>query len=144
MKVVVDANIFISAIINQKGRIHEVFAISRNKRKFFTPSILLEEIRRHKTKIISYTYLTVGEFDEILNFLLSRIKVIEDSSIPVELRRKALLLLKNIDEEDATYIALTMYLNAKLWTGDKKLISGLKKKNFDSFISVNELLNLIS
>jgi predicted nucleic acid-binding protein len=36
-------------------------------------------------------------------------------------------------------VALTLFLEGKLWTGDKKLINGLKEKGFKQFIKTSEL-----
>jgi len=38
--------------------------------------------------------------------------------------------VKNIDEDDASFIALYFYERHKLWTGDKKLIKGLTAKGY--------------
>ena len=32
--------------------------------------------------------------------------------------------------------------NCKLWTGDKKLINGLKKKNYHDILTTNDLLSI--
>ncbi|MCF8337909.1 MAG: hypothetical protein K9I74_07995 [Bacteroidales bacterium] len=39
-------------------------------------------------------------------------------------------------------MALTNHLNAKLWTGDKKLVSGLQDKGYTKTIPTDELYNL--
>jgi predicted nucleic acid-binding protein len=41
------------------------------------------------------------------------------------------------------HVALSLYIEGKLWTGDKKLIKGLSKKGFMDFITTNELLKYI-
>jgi predicted nucleic acid-binding protein len=51
-------------------------------------------------------------------------------------------LVSGIDENDALFVALTNHLNAKLWTGDKKLISDLINKGYTRTISTNELNDL--
>jgi len=45
-------------------------------------------------------------------------------------------LCKDIDESDTPFVALTIELKALLWTGDKKLKEGLKKKGFISFFEL--------
>jgi predicted nucleic acid-binding protein len=55
---------------------------------------------------------------------------------------RAIKIANDIDENDVLFVALTNHLNAKLWTGDKKLISGLKGKGYTNAISTNELYNM--
>jgi predicted nucleic acid-binding protein len=50
-----------------------------------------------------------------------------------------LTLISSFDESDALFVALTNHINGKLWTGDKKLISGLQKKRYLKTISTNDL-----
>ena len=47
-------------------------------------------------------------------------------------------LCKDIDETDTPRVALTLELDGLLWTGDKKLKDGLKKKGLNKFFELNE------
>lgn len=58
--------------------------------------------------------------------------------------KQAYELLKDIDEKDTPYIAYALKFKCKLWTGDKKLVNGLKKKNRSLTISTNELYELLN
>lgn len=40
-------------------------------------------------------------------------------------------MTKDVDEYDAPFIALSLELEAPLWTGDKKLIKGLERKGVE-------------
>lgn len=51
-------------------------------------------------------------------------------------------ITKGIDIDDTDFVALTKFLKATLWTGDKVLYNGLKKKNFKKLINTAELLAL--
>lgn len=41
--------------------------------------------------------------------------------------------------DDIAFVAMSIYLDAKLWTGDKKLIIGLQKYGFKRIITTEEL-----
>jgi len=40
-----------------------------------------------------------------------------------------------VDEYDTTYVALALELEAELWTSDKTLEAGLRKKGFTQFFN---------
>ena len=52
-------------------------------------------------------------------------------------------LTKDIDEDDCEFIALTDHIKGRFWSGDKELHKGLAKKNWDRFISTNELYEIV-
>ena len=47
--------------------------------------------------------------------------------------------MKNADERDDHYVALALHLRCPLWTGDKKLVTGLRKKGFELVMTTEEL-----
>ena len=44
-------------------------------------------------------------------------------------------LVYDVDPDDALFVALTNHLMANLWTGDKRLFFGLKKKGFSQILT---------
>jgi predicted nucleic acid-binding protein len=52
-------------------------------------------------------------------------------------------IVGDIDIDDTKFVALAEHAKAKLWTGDKKLILGLAKKNWKRLIATDELYTLI-
>ncbi len=52
------------------------------------------------------------------------------------------MLTHDFDIFDKPFVALSLELNAPLWTGDKKMVKGLNSKNFQMLISSNELNKL--
>jgi predicted nucleic acid-binding protein len=65
-----------------------------------------------------------------------------ESTIPFEFWQKAADFVRDIDMDDITFVALSLFLDIKLWTGDKLLIGGLTKKGFKNIITTQEMLQL--
>jgi predicted nucleic acid-binding protein len=139
MKIVVDSNIVFSAILNSQGKIGQLIINGSKHFKLFTVGLLKEEILNHKTKILSISGLTQKQFDKSLKVITDRINFVDEILISDIDIQKALDLVSGIDENDTLFVALTNHLNAKLWTGDKKLVSGLKKKGYTKTISTDDL-----
>lgn len=122
-------------MIGPDGTISDLIFNSHGILNFFSPESIEEELLRHRAKLAYYSKLSANEIDKLYNSLIKRIEVINLSAVSDESWKKAVELVKEIDEFDAPFLALTIELKAILWTGDKKLISGLKKKGFDAIIS---------
>ena len=65
-----------------------------------------------------------------------------ESTIPFGYWQKAADLVRDIDMDDITYVALSLFLDIKLWTGDKLLIGGLTKKGFKNVVTTQAMLQL--
>ncbi len=142
MKIIVDSNIVFSAILNSQGKIGQLIINGSKHFKFFTVGLLKEEILEHKNKILSISGFTLQQFEKSFLTITNRIKFVDEILISDKDLKKAVALVVGIDENDTLFVALTNHLNAKLWTGDKKLISGLQKKGYTRTISTNELYDL--
>lgn len=142
MKIVVDSNILFSAILNSQSRIGQVIINNSNFFQFYSVLLLKEEIKLHKDKIRSITGFTNQQFLISFQKITSRIIFIEDILIPDEVISEAVDLVAGIDEKDSLFVALANYMNAKLWTGDKKLTSGLISKGYTRTISTNDIYDL--
>ncbi len=44
--------------------------------------------------------------------------------------------------DDIAFVVLAEYLDAKLWTGDKKLLAGLEKCGFNRIVKTEEIFNM--
>ena len=60
-------------------------------------------------------------------------QVAEHTPIPLGDWIQARRLCSDVDEKDTPFIALTIHLNARLWTEDAELKRGLRAKGFDHF-----------
>lgn len=139
MNVVVDTNIIISALLNIDSNIAGILLDKKNKFQFFAISNLKEEVQNHKAKIVQYSGFTNTQFNKTIKILYSEINFIPIDEIPNSILFKSRKLTKDIDFEDMHFVALAIHLKIKLWTGDKKLITGLKAIGFERLITTQEL-----
>ena len=128
MKIVIDANVEELSIVTSAN--HEVYLCR----------FIGVELFKHKEKIMKYSQLREEQIIDAYQLLLENTKAIHEYEIPVEVYKKAENLCKTVDPKDTVYVAATLFLDACLWTGDKKLREGLAKKGFTNTISTAELL----
>jgi len=139
MKIIVDTNIVFSAILNSQGKIGQLIINGSKFFTFYTVGQLKDEIKEHKEKILNISGFTNQQFIKSYETITKRITFVDEILISDKELLKALDLVREIDENDAIFVGLTNHINGKLWTGDKKLISGLKKKRYLKTISTDEL-----
>ena len=144
MKIIVDANIVFSAILNTNIRIAQILIYENPKFQFYSCDYLQTEILKHTEKLLKLTNLSLGELLELENFITHNITFINEHLLPEKLIEETQILLQNIDPFDVPFVALANHLDAKLWTGDKKLYNPLKEQNFKNIISTIELSVLIN
>lgn len=142
MKVVVDSNIVFSAMLNPESSIGDIILNSQDTFSFYACEYLREEIMDHKDKIIKLTGYNEREYSEVLLLVYKQVDFFSESTIPFEFWQKAADLVRDIDMDDITFVALSLFLDIKLWTGDKLLIGGLSKKGFKNIITTQEMLQL--
>jgi len=126
-------------MIGPDGTISDLIFNSHGILNFFSPESIEIELQRNRLKLAKYSKLTSNEIDKLYNSLMKRIEIIDLSAISNESWNRAVDLVKDIDQFDAPFLALTIELKAVLWTGDKKLISGLRKKGFNDILNTQEL-----
>lgn len=137
MKAVIDSNIIFSAIIS--GKQFYVDIIQSNE--FYTPDIVFIELEKYETRIIEKSRLPIEDFRKFVKMLFEEIVVIPKMAISKENWQKAYNLCKDVDEKDTPFIALSIELSMPLWTNDKSLTEGLKTRNFNQFISTEQLMS---
>ena len=142
MKLVVDTNVIFSALLKSGSK--ELYILKKSNFQFFIPKVVFIELFKYKEKILRYSNLTEDEILELLYVILESIKVVDEMQIPYEFRKLSYELTKDVDVKDAIFVALALALNAKIWTGDKKLREHLIKNNKeDLIISTKELLHFL-
>src|SRR5450631_2637647 len=100
------------------------------------------EIRKHWNKLKKISKLTDVELETAYDKMLTKLAFINEELIPQNDWQKAETLVADIDLDDTDFVALTIYLKASLWTGDKLLYEGLKTKRFRTVYNTLDLIKL--
>lgn len=136
MKVVVDTNIIFSALLREDNRYARAIIKNEGSHDFYGVYFTIVELFKHKERIKQYSNLSEEDILETLYELLKHIHMVNDEIISIPVWKEAMQLTHDIDIKDVPNIALTIELEAKLWTNDSILKKGLKAKGFDDFIDL--------
>lgn len=139
MRIVVDTNIVFSAILNTNSKIAIILLTPKSRLNFYSTEQLIREIEAHKERIRKISNYSDYELGRIIKLITSKIRFINLRLIPKESYQLAESLTNDIDIDDTEFVALTNHIKGKLWSGDKELQKGLKKKGWNKFISIDEL-----
>lgn len=142
MNIVVDTNIIFSAILNPNGKIGDLLLDPLDRFAFFAPDFLTTELARHHKKLISLSKLSESDILFLKKLVLSKVTLVVLDTVSEESWMKAFQLVKQIDEFDAPFVALSLNMNSYLWSGDKKLKNGLKDLGYDKVIETDSLLEI--
>ena len=133
MNVIVDTNILFTALLKENSSMADILINPESEDTFFLPRYAFVELFKHKEKIIQFTKLSEENLLETLHLLLKQVQFIDEDMIALQSFIDAHKLVHEIDEKDLFFVAMTIELNAYLWTGDKRLIRGLQAKGFHKF-----------
>jgi len=142
MKIVIDTNILFSALINVNSNIGNLILNGSKHFEFYSINFMLFEINKHFDKLLKLSKLSQNDLEELLQILSNKINFYDENDLPISVRKVAFNLVREIDLNDLYFVALGEHINAKLWTGDKKLINGLQHKNYSKLITTKELIEL--
>ena len=145
MRVVVDTNIVFSAMLNPSATIGQIIIYGQRHQQFefFAPNLLKEEIKRHRGRLIQASKaIDETTFEDIRDEMFSCIQFISEEQIPYEFWNNAIPFVRDVDMDDIAFVALAEYLDGRLWTRDKKLLSGLEKRGFPNIITTEEIANM--
>jgi predicted nucleic acid-binding protein len=142
MKIVVDTNIIFSALLNTNSTIGDLIFNSDKHFEFYSCSYMRYEIKKHWGKLKKISKLSDIQLQESYNLILSKINFINEEIIPKETWLIAEAITINIDIDDTDFLALSKFLKASIWTGDKILYNGLKTNKFKKILNTKELMEL--
>jgi predicted nucleic acid-binding protein len=144
MKIIVDTNVIFSAILSADGKIGQLIFYGQQQFDFYAPNLVKAEVKRHQAKLIELGQLSLEDFEYLRDEVFSCLKFISEEQIPFLYWHNAIPLVRATDMDDIAFVVLSEYLDAKLWTSDKKLLKGLKKMGFQRAVVTDELFNLLS
>ena len=143
MRIIVDTNIVFSALLNSNSRIGRLLLDSRDKFRFYSCKYLQKEIHRHLGKIRHYSGLSNDDLSELIALVESRIFFLDEDLLPATVIIEAKEYVKDVDFDDFAFVAVAINLDAWLWTGDKKLSTGLRQKGYSRIISTADLWDML-
>ncbi len=142
MRIIVDTNIIFSALLNSDGNIGDLLFNSGGVFDFYSCSYMRLEIQKHWQRLKQISGLDDERLEVSYIQVLSKLNFINEEIINSEIWVTAENLVKEIDIDDADFVALTLFLDGYLWTGDKVLYGGLRRSGFTQMFNTAELFNV--
>lgn len=135
MSIILDSNIFFSAII-KNAITREI--ITKSKQDFLMPLIVFEEFKKYKEEIIRKSGLDYLSFRQVVIKVMKYIKLVKDKQFE-NYFKEALTIMKDIDEKDAIFIACALAFNCPVWSNDPHF----KRQNKVKTFTTKEILNFL-
>ncbi len=134
--IIVDTNVVFSALMGQPS--HFTDLLLGSDYRFYVCELVIVELFNHKEKLKAASRLPEDQIVRVLYTLMRHLNLFKEDLIAPVNRQSAFLLCRDIDETDAPHVALTLELRGLLWTGDKALKAGLRRKGFKDFFEPSE------
>lgn len=131
--IIVDTNILFSALLREPSRF--VGLIFQNEYDFYICEYVIVELFKHKDRLVKQSKLSEDDVLRVLYRLLKRLTIYPERLIQPEFMARAQILCDSIDVKDAIHVALALALNGRLWTGDRRLVEGLRQQGVDIFFA---------
>ena len=134
MKVVIDANEVISALI-KRGLTRNI--ILNKYFEFVAPSFIFSEIYKYKKEICKKAKISFEDFDILLDKLFRYIKII-NLNYYSDMLEEAKNLIEDI--YDVPYLACAIYLDCPIWSDDRHF----KMQNVVKVFNTGEMVELLN
>jgi predicted nucleic acid-binding protein len=131
--IVLDANIFISALIKDSSTRRIIVSSDES---FLFPEAIFEDIKEHRPEFLKKTGLSDSEFETLIQTLLKYVIVVPDEKTLPQ-KELAFELMGEIDPDDVPILATALaYEGSFIWTSDKHF----QKQNKVKILSTADLL----
>mgnify|MGYP000910338648 FL=1 len=131
--VVVDTNILFSALLRDSSPF--VRLLFQSEYNFYICEYVIVELFKHKDRLVKLSKLSEDELLRLLYRLLKRLTIYPERLIPAKFVVEAQKLCAAVDTNDTIHVALTLAIDGRLWTGDRRLVYGLRPHGLDIFFA---------
>ncbi len=128
VRVVVDTNVIITALISGDSGL--LVRLLDSEISLVAPKFIVTELFKHAPRIFTQSNLPEDSVLSLLSLLIDRIYLFNDEQISIGSWVEANRLCRDVDIKDMSFVALALENEGYLWTNDKKLKLGLKRKGF--------------
>jgi predicted nucleic acid-binding protein len=142
MRIIVDANIVFSAILNTNSKIADLLLNSTGIFDFIAPDYLSTEIKKYHKKISLISKITIEDVQDIEIKITKSISFLSGVHVPESKWIEAEQLVLDIDSKDTPYVAYSLFFKSRIWSGDKVLRNALITKGFNKVINTDELFEI--
>lgn len=143
MRIVVDTNIIIRMLVKPDGVVAALFYSLKNKHELYLSSESVEEINKYRMRIIKNSKLKREDFEKLYTNIISNVSIVPLTIIPTGFIIGALRFTSSIDHSDVPFVATTLFLEGNLWTSDRPLFAGLKKRGMTFVLNNNDIKDLL-
>jgi putative PIN family toxin of toxin-antitoxin system len=136
MRLVIDTNIIISSLISNSAR---RYILMNSNIEFIAPEYTFAEISKHIDLIKKKAKLASHDLQYVMDMLFTRITIYPKEEY-ADCYIKATEIMKDIDPDDAPFLALAMKTKVDgIWSEDK----GFQQQNHVKIYTTKELLEII-
>jgi predicted nucleic acid-binding protein len=139
MKIIIDTNILLSALI-KNSTTRKI--LIRSDWEFYYPKISLNEIKKHEDMVIRKSDMKKENYEILLSDLLNNITLVKQEEITNLDQAKE--IMRNIDPDDTIFIAAALSIkDSIIWTDDKHFNQQkeIKTYNTQQMMWLFEMLN---
>jgi putative PIN family toxin of toxin-antitoxin system len=134
MNIVIDSNVFISALIKKEGLSRNIIINSEND--FLFPEYEFQEIYKYKEDIQKKSGYSEIEFIQAIYLLLNHMRIVSNEEI-CNYYHEAIEIMDKIDSDDVVFIATALSFDAIIWSDDKHF----KMQNIIKSRTTEEMIN---
>lgn len=134
MNIVIDTNVFISALIKDSSTRNLIVNLRHN---LLFPEFEFEEIEKHRNEIIKKSGLSEKDFNILLLRLLNYVKI-APAHVIKERKKEANDIIEKIDREDVIFVAAALAFNALIWSDDKHF----KKQKIIRVLTTKDMIKM--